>query len=413
MDERAKVAWLHRRAGFGLHPDALDAAVERGADAELGGFSVAANDAIDPWAGVELDPQQRGRFNAVSAWITAMHESAHPFTDRRTWFLHGWLVSALGKVELPQLLVGQIRLFMAAGGGSFPDILRRVTIDPAMLDYLDGRQSTGEAPNENYGRELLELFALGVGNYTEQDVQAAATALTGWIVARGTYEAEFRPGRHDDTPQTLLGVDGVRDVESVIRVVTDHPAHERFVAARVMTDYLGDVTGGPRTEIVDHLAQTYLDNDRNLDPVIVEALRLGLDGGSERQVISPLPWVLMCTRSTGLTPTDLRTTLPSRFADLDQIPMLPPSVVGWARGTAWLSSSSLVTRANIAALIAAAATPDQPTRVAVADGDLDALAQHLGLPEPFSNSTAAAIMSAPDPVARLAIALVAPENLLS
>ena len=109
-----------------------------------------------------------------------------------------------------------------------------------MLVYLDGRTSTAEAPNENYGRELLELFALGVGNYTEDDVQAAARALTGWVVARRFDSARFVPGRHDRTPQTLLGVDGVTDVDSVIEAVVAHPAHPRFVARRIVREYLGD-----------------------------------------------------------------------------------------------------------------------------------------------------------------------------
>ena len=184
MNQQRAVGWLHRRAGLGLHPDDLAAAVARGAAAELAAISAPPTELADPWAALELDPQDGGRADAVLAWIGALRGSTQPFQDRRTLLLHGWLVSAIDKVTIPELMVEQIRLFMNNGGDSFPDLLRSITTNPAMLVYLDGRTSTAEAPNENYGRELLELFALGVGHYTEDDVQSAARALTGWIVRR-------------------------------------------------------------------------------------------------------------------------------------------------------------------------------------------------------------------------------------
>ncbi len=218
MDQQQGVGWLHRRAGLGLHPDDLAAAVARGANNELVTLSTAPTDPVDPWAGLALDPQDGGRAEAVLAWMGALRSSTQPFHDRRTLLLHGWLVSALDKVTAPELMVEQIRLFMAIGGDSFPDLLRGITTNRAMLVYLDGQTSTAEAPNENYGRELLELFALGVGYYTEDDVQSAARALTGWVVRRQFDEARFVPRRHDDTPQTLLAAYRVAD--SPVNVLT-------------------------------------------------------------------------------------------------------------------------------------------------------------------------------------------------
>ncbi len=415
MDDRQAVAWLHRRAGFGLHPDDLDAAAGRGPDAELDRLlrpdvhGVAPQ--ADPWEELALDPENGGRAEAVIGWLRAMLETERPYQDRRTWLLHGWLVSSMGKVNNPEVMVEQIRLFAADGGGSFPGLLTSLTTNRAMLVYLDGRTSTAEAPNENYGRELLELFGLGVGNYTEDDVQAAARALTGWVVARRFDAARFVPRRHDNTPQTMLGVGGVNDVDSVIAAVVGHPSHPRFVSRRIVHEYLGDadVLDGA----VDELAAVYDGSDRALDPVIEQALRLGLAGESTTQVLAPIPWLVMAMRATGVRLGQVIRVGRDRIREMGQVPLLPPSVAGWPTGEDWFTSSSIVARTNVAAAIADATDPAEPVRVALDDGDLDRVAEHLGLPEPFSTTTATAIDAESEPSSRLTLALVSPENLLS
>ena len=182
-----RVAWLARRAGFGAHASELPEEPVDGDDAIDALMAAPATTPADPWDGLDLDPQDGGRAEAVRAWVLRLLDSPTPFLDRRTLMLHGWIVNGVDKVP-PPLMVDQIRLFMEIGGESYPELLRRVTTDASMLVYLDGRTSTGTEPNENYARELLELFALGVGTspdgsdqpYTEDDVVAAARALTGW-----------------------------------------------------------------------------------------------------------------------------------------------------------------------------------------------------------------------------------------
>lgn len=414
MDDRQGVAWLHRRAGFGLHPAELDAAADRGAAEELARFAAQAIPP-NPWTDVELDPEQGGRRAVIGAWLRHLIDTSTPFADRRTWMLHGWLVSSMAKVTRPELMVDQIRLFMENGGGSFPDLLRAITRDRAMLVYLDGRTSTAAAPNENYGRELLELFSLGVGNYSEDDVQAAARALTGWVVGRDAGAARFVPFRHDDAPQTLLGVEGVDDVDSVVSAVTSDPAHAEFVVRRVVREYLGDDT--VLDETVADLIETYVDGGLQLDPVIVRALELGLDGASTPIVLAPVPWFAIVARATGYGIANagprLARAATEGFAEMGQIPLVPPDVAGWQNGEAWFTASSLIARTNVAAAIAASTPARQPIRIAIDDGDLDLVAQHLGLTEPFSAATASALRSERDPVNQLTLALVSPENLLS
>lgn len=419
-DARATVGWLHRRAGFGLHPDDLAAAADVGVDAAYTSLVSATDDAPDPWDGLALDPQDGGRGEAIRNWLLRFLTTATPYLDRRTFVLHGWIVSGMDKAP-PFAMVDQIRLLMRQGGGSFPDLLRAITVDRAMLVYLDGRTSTGSAPNENYGRELLELFALGVGEapdggeqpYTEDDVFAAAAALTGWVVRPDAPDAIFIPRRHDDTPRTLLGVEGVHDVDTVIDAVVSHPEHPRFVARRITAEYVGDPADGRLDGVVDTLADVYVTNDLALDPVIDAALRLALDGTSTPIVLDPIPWMFAAARALG---ADLRfLAAGERFLvrEMGQVPLFPPSVAGWDGGTSWFTTSSLIARTNVASAMVETAQDGQPLVVAAEDGDLDELAILLGLTEPFGSTTAGAIRGAASPRAGLTLALVSPEALLS
>ena len=242
MDAAATVSRLYRRAGFGLTPGERAAAVQRGVDAEVarlldpGAAGIAAPD--DAWTGVDLSFTQ-GQVTAtaiemVHGWIGRMVATPRPLEERTAWFWHGHFVSALSKVRLPLAMATQIRLFQRVGLGSFPALVKAVTVDPAMLLYLDGTTSTGAAPNENYGREVLELFTLGRGNYAEADVHAGAVVLTGWHVDRADpSRSVFAPRRHDDSPQTYLGPPDVHDVDSVVGAITAQPACASFVAAKI------------------------------------------------------------------------------------------------------------------------------------------------------------------------------------
>jgi len=412
MDDRTAVAWIHRRIGLGLSPDQLGAARARGVDAELADLVSADPGANDPWASVEVsaDPKATGaqKTAVVGAWVDHLTVTTTPFADRVAWLLHGWLVSSMDKARSPAQMVNQIRLFRAAGLGSFPELLRAVTTDPAMLVYLDGRESTGSAPNENFGRELLELFALGVGNYGEADVKAGARALTGWTTGAGEVTAVFRRNRHDDTPQRYLGTDGVHDVDTVIAAAVAHPAHPRFVARRVARELLSTL----EDPVVGRLATVYDDNGRRLDAVIAAAVRLGLDGAGSSVVLAPVPWLAMARRSTGATlPAK---TVARGLGAAGQIPLFPPNVGGWPGGSAWFASATVVARANLAAALAAGTAADHPTLAAAGSRDLGLLADRLGVPTgSFGPATTAALLNAPDPRPRLALALVSPEFVIA
>lgn len=404
MDDRDAVTWLHRRAGFGLAPAPLADAVARGPAAELAQM-LDATAPVDAWDDdlLPLDPfDQEARLYAIDTWMSAMVATQQPLADRMAWFWHGHFVSALDKVRVARLMVDQVRLFRSNGLGRFGDLLRSVTIDPAMMLYLDLRTSTGAAPNENYAREVLELFTLGEGAYSEADVQAGARALTGWQYVRG--DVRFAPQRHDDTPQRYLGVDGVHDLDTVVAAITAHPAMPGFVAAAVTAELLG--TTDPA--VVDPIAANFAASGYDVRELVRATLQAGLDGASQPVVVGPLPWMVRAVRVTGASLRTRERLQLLRAAG--HLPMLPPNVAGWPGGAAWFASSSLVARANLAAAIAAATPPDAEVLIAARAPDVDELAIVLGMDSSGFGAATAAVLTAADPgPSRLALALASPE----
>lgn len=401
------VRWLHRRAGFGLPIEALRRAEQAGFSAELDSmFSV--TDVSDPWddSALPMDPRDPdARRYAISTWLSATIASERPFVERIAWLWHGHFVSALDKVRTARFMVDQIRLFRRSGLGAARDLLTAVTTDPAMLIYLDLRTSTVGQPNENYARELLELFALGEGAYTEADVQAGAAALTGWTVSK---EGAVRlvPRRHDDTARRFLGVDGVHDLDSVIDAVMGHPSFATFVSGVVASEFIGSVGA----ETVGPLSDRFERSGHDLGVLVRATLEAGT-GASQAMLSAPVPWLVTAIRVTGASPNPRQVVRHLRSAG--QLPMLPPNVAGWPGGAAWLASSSVVARANLAALVAAH-TPDGEVLAAASGDSFDVLADVLGLYEAgFSDQTAAALRAAPGGADRLAVALVSPEFVIT
>lgn len=414
MDERDSVKWLHRRAGFGLPPAEMAAAIDRGFTAELDRLldPAAIDDAVaaDPWDNDSLpyDPMDApSRRYAVGRWIEAMVATEQPLVDRMTWLWHGHFVSAIDKVRVARFMVDQVRLLRSAGLGDLRTLVRALTIDPAMLVYLDLRESTNEVPNENYSRELLELFTLGEGNYSEDDVQSGAAALSGWTLDRGTDGTVFRPRRHDDSMQTYLGVDGVHDLDTVIEAVMAQPALSQFIAGTISQELLGESDEA----LVAGLASGFAASGLIVADLVRAALTAGAGRDASPLVLGPMPWLAIAARTTGARLEVKQAVLLLRAAG--QLPMLPPNVAGWPGGAAWFNTGGLVARANLAALVAADATDEAV--LAAADGeDLDLLADVLGLPATgFADQSRSALTAAPSGRDRLAVALVTPEFMIA
>ncbi len=428
MDTRSQIAWLARRAGWGLAPGELDELEARGVDAWLDELTdpdaAGVAPVADPFAGIE-DPGPRAepgerqavRLATFDAWLRLLLNARRPYENTLTWFWHDHFAVSIEVVQSVDLLIGHLELLRSSAFGSFPRLIRDVTVDAAMLVFLDGTTSTGRAPNENYARELLELYTMGVGNYTEDDVRAGAVALTGWVVRRRFgNEVVFVPSRHDDTPQRYLGVDGVHDVDTVVDAVMTHPAVPGFIAGKLARRILG---GDVDQATVARLATTFADADLEIRPLARAVLEAGLEGAGGAVVLEPWVWLIQVLRATGARPDDRR--LVAVLRAMGEVPGVPPNVAGYPGMSAWLSSSSTAGRFTAANVIALDVPDDAPVLDAAAARDWDRLADLLVRPEGFSDATRAALDSLPataDPGTRpgqaaLTLALASPDLLVA
>jgi uncharacterized protein (DUF1800 family) len=255
----------------------------------------------------------------------------------------------------------------------------------------------------------MELFTLGVGNYGEEDVKAAARALTGWVVQTpntgpADRAATFVARRHDDTPQKLLGQSGVHDLDTVVAAVCAQPACATFVAGKMARSVLGP--NADQATITD-LAATFTAGGLDITALVravVDALAQATDGGAV--VLAPVPWLVMAQKATGAVLD--ATARVAGLRDAGQVPTLAPNVSGWPSGDAWYASATVVARFNLAAAIVEKAPADNPAVVAAGHSDLDALAAALGLTA-FSGPTIKALRSVGDAPSRLVLALTSPE----
>jgi uncharacterized protein (DUF1800 family) len=421
VNDREKIAWLYRRVGFGLAPGHLDALVAKGVASVLDDLvdpdAHGVVSAPDPWQGIEFaqyDPKniRADAAKAVGAWLVAMASTPRPLTEWMRWFWHGHFVSTIRVVKVAELLVDQLRLFEPAGLGDFRTLLRGVTIDPAMLRYLDGVDNKKDNVNENYGRELLELFALGIGHYTEADVRAGATALTGWAIGKDPYSSRVVARQHDDSKQSYLGRSGVHDLDTVIDAVVAHDACATFITTKLARAILGP---GFDQALVGRLAADFRDSGLQLRPLVRALLEAGLDGASAPLVTAPVPWFISAIRSTGAQPTVAVTAAAAGLVAAGQLPMDAPNVAGWPGGANWLSSSATVARFNLAAAVAELGAKDSPAVSAAGALDLAALATALGRPEGFGEATNAALtgLGKNNATGVLTVALASPEMVMA
>jgi len=382
---------------------------------ELG---VAANSS--PWEGMQFaadpDGKERGRegLEAGSRWLTHLGTGTRPFEDAMAWFWHDhFAVSASVVNDLPTM-TAHLFLLQQFALGNFREMIRSVTVDAGMLVFLDGANSSGNSPNENYGRELQELYTLGIGNYTEADVRAAAVALTGYVVRkRDGWRVRFNPERHDDRPQTLLGVDGVHDVDTVIDTILDHPAVPIRIAGKMADHFLGNSDSALVRELADVFAAASLE----IAPLGRAVLEAGLSGRSVPIVLAPVPWLVQAIRATGAVIKPDATF--AMLRNMGQVPGVPPNVGGYPGAATWLSSSSTAARFTTAGLVASRTPEGSAALTAAANGRWDDLADILVRPEGFSDATRSALSDVPAStgrrpgVGRLTVALSSPDLLIA
>jgi hypothetical protein len=356
VEPRIRMAHLLRRAGFGPAPGEVEARLNEGFEQtvhlllEPGGVSDGLGE-IDRQIGGLLD------FNNIEDvrtwWIYRMIHSQCPLIEKMTFLWHGHFATAISKVGNPYLMYLQNQLFRERGLGSFGDLLQRVARDPAMLVWLDGSANRKAHPNENFAREVMELFTIGRGQYKEADVQEAARAFSGWNLRDDSFF--FNASEHDVGPKTFLGHEGNLDGSDVLNILAEHPATAERVTSKLFSFFVYE---NPEPPTLAPFVQAWRSTRGNIREVL-RAMFLSPVFSSERafraQVKSPAEFVIGAIRSLGGTITPRQVV--SLMARMGQDLFNPPSVKGWDGGKAWISTSTLFERLNFAASITTARGP--------------------------------------------------------
>jgi hypothetical protein len=352
-----KVAHLHRRAGFAAGwtelqrdlKDGPDASVNRLLNPEEGTADV--REIISGLRqGIEHSPDRSERLPAY--WLYRILFHADGLREKMTLFWHSHFATSNEKVRGETLMLEQNELLREHALGEFSSLLHAILIDPAMLIWLDGADSPKAKPNENLAREFLELFTLGVGNYTETDIREAARALTGWTQdaeSYGTPRFRFDSRRFDDGRKTFLGCAGPWGRNDLIRITLAQPACAVFLCRKLYRQFIRD-DGEPPPELLEPLADELRSHGYSVQHVLGIILRsrhFYADENRRQRIASPVELSVGLLRALNIPRSDVRLSpLAEACRSQGQELFYPPNVAGWAGGRRWITSTNVVERTN-------------------------------------------------------------------
>jgi uncharacterized protein (DUF1800 family) len=419
-----QVAHLLRRAGFGLAAWDASAYLSAGVGGSIDkllNYAGTPNSADALIASAHLDLTKRD--DLVRSFMLRAIYSQHPLEEKMTLFWHGVLTSSTAKVggsmNYP-LLAQQGALIRTHAMGKLDDLIRAIATDPAMLIWLDGRLNTGKAPNENFSRELMELFTLGImdssGNapYSQADVHQGALALSGWTLRANATEAVFMPTRHYAGPVNYLGHSGSMTVDDVVRIACAHPATGRHIAWRMWKFFAGELEGStiPTVQGLNDPALTPLVNAYNTSGHSIAAMVKAMltspaffgDAAYRSRVKSPIEFVAGALRGLGVEDYAAK-NISGAMATLGQVPFAPPDVSGWDGDKvsgSWVSTQTWMSRCNLVNTLLAALAP---ARGSVASSPLQGIitTQQLATPTAVADHFISALVDNELPNDRRAI----------
>ncbi len=377
------IAHLLRRAGFGATRDELEDYAAKGYEATVDEL-LDPESAPSPYADEDIIRRYHvthNNFYPIEAcqtyWMRRMINTTRPLEEKIALFWHGVFATGYTKLFQARAMLNQIEMFRRYGLGSFHTLLVQVSKDPTMIFWLDNNGNHKDAVNENYGRELLELFSMGVGNYTEDDIRHASRAFTGWTVRDNPYHAakaeanspwpygdlapefQFDPNDHDSGEKSFLGETGDLDGGDIIDVICNQPATARFVSRHLYTFFVADeaqvpawnITPPRDPEAIETLSEAYLSSNYDIRSV----LRVLFNSDFFKQAVfkkikSPTELVVGTSRLVGgyEFPSMSDAGLKSAAITMGQELLEPPSVEGWHTGDEWINTASLVNRVNFA-----------------------------------------------------------------
>ena len=365
----ALMAHLMRRAGFGATRDELEEYVAKGYEATV-------EELLHPSEPGNMPDDIMTRFHvnadeirSAQKWLYRMITTRCPLEEKLTFFWHGLFATSYAKGNQARTQLNQINTFRRHCLGSFRDLLVELSRDPAMIFWLDNNDNHRGAINENYGRELLELFSMGIGNYTEDDVKECARAFTGWTIGNVDYmtvkglKDSFSPyGRiawhyeyaaedHDDGEKTFLGETGRFNGEDIVDIIARQPATARFISRRLFQFFAADEVDEEGERVVEAMAESYFDSGYEIRSVLRTLFNSAFFRSEQARfarVKSPVELVIGAVRLAGGfdVPTEEIGEVEMNAYFMGQKLLEPPDVAGWNEGEEWINGGALMERVN-------------------------------------------------------------------
>lgn len=377
------MAHLMRRAGFGATRAEIEACVKRGYEATVDSL-------LDPadasWMGDYMvrrfDHEASGMINhpgSARSWIYRMISTSAPLQEKMTLFWHGIFATGVPKVINGRVLSDQVDMFRRCGMGKFDSLLLELSKDPAMIVWLDNQDNHKGDINENWGRELLELFSMGAGSYTEDDIKECARAFTGWTIGnteymmvrserdsdwpygRIAYHFEYLPEDHDDSEKTFLGQKGNFNGEDIVDIICKQESTARFISRHLYHFFVADEPPVPAwpykpprdPEAIDTLVRAYFDSSYDIESILRVLFNADFFKSEDvryEKVKGPAELAVGVLRLTGEFEKPDREMI-SRYRELTWMGQAlnnPPSVEGWHQGPEWVDTGTLMERINFA-----------------------------------------------------------------
>ena len=372
-DDITLTSHLMRRAGFGATRGELEQLAEQG-------YEETVEQLLHPEEQPDIDESLLYRYLPMAEmiyvpehskmnWLYRMVNTKRPLVEKMTLFWHHVFATGLSKVLAGYQMHEQIVLFREHALGNYRELLVQLAANPAMIFWLDNQENHKRAPNENWGRELLELFSMGVGSYTEDDVKEVSRAFTGWTFSGKVsgiqlgpipWQFEYHPEDHDGKEKSFLGHEGRFNGEDVVDVIVRQPACARFLARHLYNFFVADEPPIPTWPIVppqDPSAITMLTHvmiESEYDMVPVLSTLFNSDFFKEatfKKVKNPAEVVASTLRLTGdMNRPDFHwTPMPDESQQMGQEILNPPSVEGWHTGREWINSGAFINRVNFVA----------------------------------------------------------------
>jgi uncharacterized protein (DUF1800 family) len=382
-------AHLLNRAGFGGTPAEIQELVELGLEKSVSRLlEFEKTDSITPPSWAKPDPERFARLREMRDatpqekmemrrqeqraerekinelrhwWLQRMATGPNPLQEKLVLFWHGHFATSAQKVRNAYYMWRQNDIFRRHGSGNWLALLTEISKDPAMLVWLDQAQSKKEHPNENFAREVMELFALGEGHYTERDITEAARAFTGWTVNRLEGEFQYRPNNHDNGTKTIFGKNGRFKGEEVLKLIVEQPQASRFISAKLWSFFASE---NPDEGLVEALAAEFRKSDQEFKPLL-RAIFISEEFYQPKvmrqQVKSPAQWLVGTVK---LLERDLPAPqlCATALRQLGQDLLFPPNVKGWDGGLSWITTSNLIHRYNYASFIVLGENPLNPPK---------------------------------------------------